>query len=209
MYKIVNNKISLTRGETPTYNVAIINKETGAPFVIGPHIKNPVVEFVVRPSIYSRENDFVFKAYLDFGDLPKLVYDENESMSYVNDTLDVLNDDVTPTTGKTGILYYINDGGGKRGYAYYDGSKWKKYEFRLMFQFPYWATSVMEPKTYYYQVTLLGGSLRTDGFNTGTQLVDETGDVVGRANSDIPIVIDYNKPLLDPTEFIVGGSASE
>lgn len=209
MYRIVNDKIQLTRGETPTYNVRVINKETGAPFTISPYINNPVVEFVVRPSIYSRESEFVFKAYLDCAHLPKLEFDAVESLRYENDTLDVLNDTETPSTGENGILYYINAGGGERGYAYYDGSTWKEYEFRLLFQFPYWATSVMEPKTYAYQVTLLGGVLRTDAFDTGKSLVDEKGNIVGRANSDIPIVIDYNKPLLDPTEFTVGGSVSE
>lgn len=200
MYRIVNDKIYLTRGETPTYNVRVINKETGAPFTISPHIKNPVVEFVVRPSVYSRESEFVFKAYLDFGDTPRFT---NTTPVYVD--VEEWEEVVAPETE----VLYCNTHNGNKIYKYWNGSTWVDYDFRLLFQFPYWATSVMEPKTYAYQVTLLGGSLRTDSFNTGEELVDEQGDIVGRANSDLPIVIDYNKPLLDPTDFIVGGSVSE
>lgn len=34
MYKIVNNNITITRGETATYNVKVIDKATGAPFIL-------------------------------------------------------------------------------------------------------------------------------------------------------------------------------
>ena len=54
--KIVNNKIYIGRGETPTYHVYVIDEDSGAPFIVPVGVKNPVLEFIVRPSIYDRED---------------------------------------------------------------------------------------------------------------------------------------------------------
>lgn len=67
MYKIVNNNISITRGETATYNVRLIDKTTGAPFRLPAEIwvdkkeidtaqvKKFVVVFSVRRSDYIKD----------------------------------------------------------------------------------------------------------------------------------------------------------
>lgn len=67
MYKIVNNNISITRGETATYNVKVIDKITGAPFILPPSIDVPtdvsdttelskfVIVFSVRRSDYIKD----------------------------------------------------------------------------------------------------------------------------------------------------------
>ena len=62
--KIVNNKIYIGRGETPTYHVYVIDEDSGAPFIVPVGVENPVLEFIVRPSIYDREDDYVFKTYI-------------------------------------------------------------------------------------------------------------------------------------------------
>ena len=66
--RIVNNKIYIIRGETPTYNVTVKYRDSGVPYMLteGDRAKlvNPIIEFVVRPSIYSREDDYVFRFYI-------------------------------------------------------------------------------------------------------------------------------------------------
>ena len=64
--RIVNNKIYIARGETATYDVSVQDNKTGAPFTIPSGYKNPVIEFIVRPSVYDRKDDYVFKCYLDY-----------------------------------------------------------------------------------------------------------------------------------------------
>lgn len=77
MYKIVNNNISITRGETATYNVKVIDKSTGAPFVLPPRvsvynaslgqytedINRFVILFGVRSSDYVKDG-YAIKKFL-------------------------------------------------------------------------------------------------------------------------------------------------
>ena len=58
--KIINNKIYIVQGETPTYTASVIDKDTGIPYMILKTDMFPVVEFIVRPSIYNRADDFVY-----------------------------------------------------------------------------------------------------------------------------------------------------
>ena len=39
--KITNNKIKIAKGETPTYDVAAIDKITGEPYILQSGIKHP------------------------------------------------------------------------------------------------------------------------------------------------------------------------
>ena len=59
--RIVNNKIYIARGETATYDVSVKDNKTGAPFTIPSGYKNPVIEFIVRPSVYDREDGYGLK----------------------------------------------------------------------------------------------------------------------------------------------------
>lgn len=73
MYKIVNNNILITRGETATYNVKLIDKATGAPFILPPSVYDPseedntheiskfVIVFGVRRSDYIKDGYAVKK----------------------------------------------------------------------------------------------------------------------------------------------------
>ena len=64
--KIVNNNIYITRGETDTYNAKVIDKDTGAPFVLPSDFltsdtKKFLVQFSVRRSDYVKDGSAIKK----------------------------------------------------------------------------------------------------------------------------------------------------
>lgn len=72
MYQIVNNNITITRGETAKYNVKIIDKATGAPFILPAEVEltgddNKISKFMavftVRGSDYIKDM-YAFRKYL-------------------------------------------------------------------------------------------------------------------------------------------------
>ena len=203
--KIINNKIYIIRGETPTYNVSVKYRNTGVPYILtttdSDKIKNPIVEFVVRPSIYSRDEEYVFRTYMLLeGNLSLNIhrFDSRETIEYPGTSSSYTSewsDEVSPLVGYENYLYYKVTAG-VREYRYYDANratgKWVPYEFRISFQFPYEYTSIMENKTYKYEIVLLGGTLKSS-----------------YASDELPIDIDYKEPLLEANDFIVGGSLSE
>ena len=209
--RIVNNKIYIIRGETPTYNVSVKYRDTGAPFMLvesdRDRIHNPIIEFVVRPSIYSRDDDYVFRTYMMLEgdtdaeeDYPYAIhwFDSSEIVPYpgmsMNPAVYEWDDEIEPVVGKENYLYYL-DVGGIREYRYYnddlEDNKWVPYDFRISFQFPYKYTSVLENKTYKYEIALIGGN------------------PVEHEDDELPISIDYKRPLMEANDFIVGGSLSE
>lgn len=204
--RIVNNKIYITRGETPTYSASIINRDTGAPLIIdkglyaekedGTKVNTVILEFVVRDSAYSRDEDFRIKRSLLVEQNPEFhVFDSAEILEYAdisggqNDFWD--DNKVQPEPGYENYLYHRIDSDDNNFYAYYVDGHWKEYSFDFDVTFRYAETSVMEPKTYKYEITLLGGSLK-DNPKPWETIVD----------------VVYNKPILDLTDFIVEGSIS-
>lgn len=186
---IRNNVITIAKGETPTYKASFIDKITGTPFMISSGVEYPVIEFVVRPSIYSRDNDYVFKVFVDQSEVHKF---SNDSPSSV-----VLVDDWTtgPAVGEEGLLHKRVVGDTVE-YKYWDetDSEWVDYEFSITVTFPYTSTSKMENKTYKYEISLFG----CNGFQ-----VDDNDKIIGLTG------INYKRVLLEATDFIVGGSLSE
>jgi hypothetical protein len=204
--RIVNNKIFIARGETPTYSASIIDRLTGAPLVIDKglyeitdedkKVNTVVLEFVVRDSAYSRDDDFRIKYNLLIENNPEFhVFDSAKILEYSdisggqNDFWD--DDKVHPEPGYENYLYHRIDSDDNNFYAYYVDGHWKEYSFDFDVTFRYSETSVMEPKTYKYEVTLLGGALKDNPEPTETIV-----DVV------------YKKPILDLTDFVVEGSFS-
>ena len=139
--QIVNNKIYINRGETPTYDVAVFDKNTGTPFMIikGINDENPLLEFVVRPSVYSVKDDYVFKTYIDLGSVH--VFDTDEIVEY---TEAVWDDSVVPVDEDLNKLHRRTIEG-VPDFAYYENEQWIPYEFRITFMFPYEATSKITP----------------------------------------------------------------
>lgn len=205
--KIVNNKISINKGETPTYNVAVIDRDTGAPFRLpvlpDGKARQWIVEFIVRPSIYDREDDYVFKALLLRND-KQFTTDKIETYNYISDSDNLWDaqysffDEYGNTQDRTALFRKeVKKGEGVWEYRYFENGEWKPYEFRINFMFPYQYTSVMEAKTYKYEIVLFGG--------TGADEYDKNVSY----DSDLPIIIEYKKFLLESTDFVVGGSLSE
>ena len=203
--RIVNNKIYIARGETPTYSASIIDKDTGAPLVIdkglytekpdGSKVNTLILEFVVRDSAYSRNDDFRLKYNLLIDQHPEFhLFDGTDILSY-NKISGGYNeewlDDVTPAVGYENYLYRRTDNNDDNFYAYYASGHWVEYSFDFDVTFRHQETSIMEPKTYKYEITLLGGSLKENP-QPGETLVD----------------VVYFKPILDLTDFIVEGSIS-
>lgn len=194
--KIVNNKIYIGRGETPTYHVYVIDEQTGTPYIIPESVKNPVLEFIVRPSIYDRENDFVFKTYLDLQDIKK--FDTEEPVDYEQSAWD---NGVVPSEKDKNRLFRRKITDKEYDYRYYDetqpnttrDSRWIPYVFEIKFQFPYEATSLMEAKTYKYEIALFDANIKRN----------EDGEAIGLQN------IIFKKFLRHATDFIVDGSLSE
>ena len=95
MYKIVNNNISITRGETATYNVKLIDKTTGAPYILPSEvwvdkeevdtedINKFIIVFSVRRSDYIKDG-YAIKKFLwlcgidDTAELPEEQYRCND-----------------------------------------------------------------------------------------------------------------------------------
>jgi hypothetical protein len=207
--RIVNNRIYIARGETPTYSANVIDKDTGAPFIIDKSIamnkddnslRRVLIEFVVRDSAYDRGNNHRIRKHLILGrDVSYHLFDDIQiasynDLGYIPEFVDgkiIWDDNIKPKVGNENRLHrYDHDG--ESFYVYYNGSKWVDYEFGFNVTFTYDETSVMEPKTYQYEITLFTGNQKDD---------------VGPG--EIPITIEYKKPLLGLTDFIVEGSISE
>lgn len=208
LVRIINNKIYIVRGETPTYDVSVKDKDTGAPYIIPSGIVSPIVEFVIRESVYAKENDFAFRAYLDYSNQHRFdsaeiadynaLYDSQATGSVIWD------DDVVPPVEDENKLFRRTVLK-QSDYRYWNGSAWTPYEFRITFQFPYQATSVMEPKTYQYEVALFDGTISSSEGNVipPNVLMPPASDTFSLTN------ISYKKPLLEASDFVVGGSPSE
>lgn len=209
--RIVNNKIFIVRGETPTYSASIIDKETGAPLIIDKAVVQPdktkakrtmIIEFVVRDGVYNRDDnlrmkynliltedvsyhvfdDSIIRPYNALGDIPR--YDADSEKF-------IWNDSIRPNAGDENRLHRYTASDKENYYIYYDGSKWVDYEFSFDVTFAYRDTSVMEAKTYVYEITLFGGDLKPNPAKWETIVT--------------PI---YMKPLLGATNFTVEESIS-
>lgn len=194
MYKIVNNKIYIGRGETPTYDVLVANRD-GSPFKIFKTARDvegdkTYIEFVVRKSIYS--DDITFRYFIDQSD--KKVFDSDTII--LVDSFVGLGQPEVEFINHLHHTYYIDIVTKEEvnQYKYWDTDKWVDYEFRLTFPFQYGDTAHLENKTYWYEVTVMKGVLKNP-------LPD---------HKESPYTsISYKKILQDPTEFILGGSMSE
>ena len=209
--RIVNNKIFISQGETPTYSARVIDKDSGAPFMIDKAIalkrnddgsysvRTIIIEFVVRDSVYSRNDDKRIRKYLIL---------KPEESYHMFDDLEIIPYAGTPEFENDEIIWddtYVPEEANKNRlhryesyednfYCRYDetNNKWVTYDFNVNVTFMYSETSVMEPKTYKYEIALLAGN-------------NKEHPVPG----EIPITIEFKKPLLGLTDFTVEGSISE
>ena len=199
--KIVNNKIFIIKGETPLYDVSVIDDKTGAPFIITTlpkDVANPgyVIQFNVSPSVYSDKNKYVYNNYLLLGEnihtFPtKKIEDYNGGPEW---SADYVFTDAKGHPQDASALFRkeVVANSNVWEYKYFENGQWHDYELRISFMFPYEATSKMEPKTYKYEVTLFGGS-KKDNYVHGEN----------------PLNITFKKPLIEASDFIVGGSSSD
>lgn len=202
--RIVNNNIYITRGETATYTAKVIDKATGAPFILpkelvdGQMTTRFLIKFSVRKSEYVKDGTELTKYLWLSG------YTGVSDGGQYNLTKDIVLLDSTEVidypaadwgehgnafTVKNNVLYKRTTALGTYDYAYYDGTKWNIYEFKISFPFLYSDTSDMAPKSYKYAMTVYGGN---------NLLITNEG-LRG---------IDYKKPLID-AQFIVEADVNE
>lgn len=194
--KIVNDNIYIVKGETPTYDVSVVDDKTGAPLIVSTlpdDVANPgyVIQFNVSPSVYADRNKYVFNNYLllgeDFHTFPTTKIEDYDGGPEWDVNYSFSGKDREALFRKE-----IVANSDEWEYKYFENGAWHDYELRISFMFPYEATSKMEPKTYKYAVTLFGGTKK---------------DVVYAGEN--PINITYKKPLIESSDFIVGGSSSD
>lgn len=196
-YRIINNVIYIGAGETATYDVRVIDRSTGAPYILPvDNTNNVVISFVVRPSVYGKSADPVIKKYVILKEDLKL--DTNIIYDYASTDWD---DEYTFKGGtqpaiKAVYKRLLPDDSGYE-YRYYDPDaetdKWKPYEFRLTFPFYHEDTIDLAPKQYKYEIALFAGPELT---------------IVGDEKKSLKN-FNYKEILQSHTDFIVEGTLSE
>lgn len=183
------------RGETPTYS-ANIKMAEDIPYIIlkTDGIVEPafVVEFVIRPTIYSKGDDFLFRRYIqvqaqlnngDLVDIPRF-----KSRTVRDRVGDPDWEDIQD--GEEGYLYRQLIGNIYE-YRYLLDDEWQKYNFNIGVVFPHSETKDFEPKIYWYEINLLSGEL----LNSITTPMTEC-----------PITVINKTIILPPREFKVEAS---
>ena len=225
MYKIVNNNISITRGETATYNVKVIDKATGAPFIL-PHRTEPngtsnqidkfIGLFSVRRSDYITDG-YAIKKFLWFCPVDSDVTDKPEQLvckdivlltsteirTYKSDTWDndyFTNSGETAPSANEKILYKKQLTDGTFDYRYYDANQ------------PYVAGS--DNRWIPYSFTIRFPFLYSDTAKLSPKSYKYSMTIYGGNNLEIidgklnEDAIEYKKPLVD-ANFIVEADINE
>lgn len=183
--KIVNNRIYIQQGETPTYKARIINKDNGSPYIVLDNIKNPFIEFSVRDSLYGKYN-YLMRVFLNLKDTHK--FPTSEIALYEEPDWD---NDIGPSEGNEYKLHRKTTGVTDL-YAYYsDEGIWELYDFIIEFPILRRFTIAAEAKSYWYEISLLGSD----------DYIDDD-DIL----YNIPYKIKYKEVIQLPNEFFVGGS---
>ena len=222
MYKIVNNNIHITRGETATYNVRVIDKVTGAPFILPKNVTIGQSEtealtsdkfmavFSVRKSDYIKDG-YAIKKYLWFcgfngtsngiehdcsNDI--VLLDETEILDY-NDT--VWTDDTKPQTVEIKQLYRRITPTGGYDYRYWDANN------------TYWDANTNEGTHWIpYEFVIRFPFLYNDTATLSPKAYKYAMTIYGGNNLTITPDglegIDYKKPLVD-AQFIVEADINE
>ncbi|MDY0291934.1 MAG: hypothetical protein RBR02_06330 [Desulfuromonadaceae bacterium] len=187
MYKIVNDKIYISRGETATYDNYVYNLD-GSPMRI-PYGEDALgIQFVVTKSQFRTSAIIFKKTLLDGNDFELKTFTNLELLTRAGGL-----DFSTPPTESE----YLADG----VYSYNGEYKypsivpdsdpieyeWLDYFFRITFPFESEDTENAEPASYVYEVTVLRGIYDSEnGFTT----------------------INVKIPLIEGKEFKIGGSTS-
>lgn len=197
-YRIINNVIYIGAGETATYDVRVIDRSTGAPYILPVGVGRAIVSFVVKPSAYGKTNESVIKKYIWVNE--NLLMDDSGVYEYKEE---YWSDDYGfdgDTQPKTKAVYkkLLPDASGYE-YRYYDpegeSEKWIPYDFRLVFPFYHEDTNDLNPKQYKYELTLFAGPN-----------LDISDDGEGKKSLKN---FNYKEILQSHTDFIVEGTLSE
>lgn len=192
--RVVNNKVNIARGETATYSLNVKYSDNNEPYHLydSTGTSSFIGVFTVKDTVNNNEN--AVQIWLDLNKAGYVF--KNETVTALKQgNIRVDFDDYTPSDNDLGILYVdLSDTYGyytktDTGYELHTG-----YEFKLNFPLTHNDTALLEPKRYAYDINILQGNW-ADGVNPDTATV-----------ADFIVVSKY--VLIEPTDFIVGGSLS-
>ena len=226
-YRIINDVIYLGAGETPTYDVRVIDRATGAPYILpvdnqlyqDSPVGNVIISFVVRPSVYTKSTEPIMKKYIwlcadDAGE-NLVIPDDIECGDYLRLDTTVIYDYKDPdwdndygfvgdTQPRIKALYkkLASDG---RGYEYRfydasaedDGADSKWKPYEFRITFPFQYEDTISLVPKQYKYEIT--------LYAGPNLtISDDGDGKKSLKNFI-----YKEILLSPTDFIVEGTLSE
>lgn len=190
-FRITNNNVFITRGETAVYDAIFVTRR-GTPLVMTKpkyDTEKYFVEFVVRKNTENRDSHLI-RNFLSLtgndSDLDIHLFDSIELIEYTGNGVW---DEPPETEYENYLHYYVDLDTDKTSYKRWNGSEWVDYRFRISIPFEYADINSLKPDTYVYEINLIGGKENAD--------------------KSPPIEISFKKNLLVPHEFKVGGSIGE
>lgn len=221
MYRIVNNNIHIARGETATYNVKLIDKATGAPFILPKNVStgqneedalrpdNFLAVFSVRRSDYIKDG-YAIKKYLWFcgfnGVSDCVQHDCSNDIATLNSTeilvygqddgTDVWDNRTTVPNPEEKVLYKRKTATGTYDYRYWDSENTGTdglhwIPYEFVIRFPFLYTDTATLSPKAYRYAMT--------IYGGNNLAVTNDGLIG---------IDYKKPLVD-AQFIVEADINE
>lgn len=222
--RIVNNKIYISQGESPTYSAVYRDKNTGEPFKIPFGASDPYVRFIVRDSVYKTIGTPRINYKLDWdkiivvsADGINASYRLDEEIQDYGGTAETTWDNNYFDNGHAGYgksktaLYRKLNANDEYEYKYYRYNpanqtySWEDYSFRMVFQLSHEHTKRLEAKTYSYEITLFYSIQNEENPAIDETIIDDS-DTETETQSDTVL---HKEIILPPTEFVVGGSLSE
>lgn len=197
--KVVNNKIYIKQGETPTYDAIVKDDRTGLPFRLDVDIDNAHLLFSIRTGVYIKDNNTIVAVPIELDAFPRFsnkiskinyeegVYDSDiiidieliDLFYEVEGEIDYSQPKEPANTNEKNFMHRDENGTYWLWVVGVEGviDRWEKYEFRIVFPILREFTKNLDSKTYWYEIALFGDN--------------------------------YKEVLLEAHEFIVGGSLSE
>ena len=223
MYRIINNNIYIARGETATYNVKLIDKATGAPFILPKTYWNNGTEVAVNNSykfvltFSVRRSDYIKDGYAVRKHLWLRGFDSNnidgsehvksdvllldsEDIETYNDS--VWRDEIKPTDLTKKVLYKRKLASGGYDYRYWNPDESYTDEvgtthwtpYEFRIRFPFFYSDTSKLSPKAYKYAMTIYGGSTLEFDENNSIIEDT--------------ITYKKPLVD-AQFIVEADINE
>lgn len=145
MFKIQNNKVYISRGQSAVYSREVVKGDTlRTPYIIG-DIEDPHLVFTISTSIVDPK---YIKRYIGAVGIKTF------------DSTDVITVDELPETDIENRVYHRVTENGRNLFSYFDfdEEEWLDYAFTIEIPILPSDTIKLEPKTYYYDIKIQSGT---------------------------------------------------